>query len=508
MSRRQDSTKRASIREIKDAACGQWNDILQDAGLPMDCLDNRGWPCPLCGGDDRYNAATDVNDTGAVFCRRCFNKSSKISPSDGIATVSWLRETTNREAADWVAERLGLIRDDENASIVESVNIIDAVCSDKRMPIDAFKRFGVKNAMRGRNRYSVARVDVYNAAGTVHSHFDLWPGDKGKFKHGKGSSGMFFPGRLPQPGETWLLVEGVKDAAALVGLGFNAAGMPTNKLAAKYAGLFAGVDVVIIHDLDTAGVSGSEYSAGNLAGIASSVAVARLPGQLKERQGADVRDVLRIPNGEGLVRNAIESATAWKPSSVNDHADERPELFITMNEAEVTEQVVRYLGRLGWDSPWIKPVVRDHVQVFVRGGVLVHAVESDEVGAGGRLTVRDMPSCIVRERITQACNLLIEKEVHDDIEVLAARPPGWLIDAVYRRGTYGGAVRPLSGIIESPTIRVDGSILQSPGYDPETSLIFRPTVNFPTVPESPANELRSLETKNRRWIGNPRIRGA
>lgn len=335
------SNRRPSIAEVKAAARGHWLSILQDAGLPADCLSGRGQPCPKCGGEDRFGVDKNVGDNGAVFCRHCFTKSSTIKPGDGVASVAWLRDTSNGEASKWIADRLGL-----TGKPAEAVDIIKATCIDKRMPIDKFKLFGVTEAQRGQSpqRFSVCRIDVYNDAGRVHSHFDLWPGDKGRCKRGKGNAGMFFPGRLPEAGETWLLVEGVKDAAALMGLGFNAAGMPTNKLATKYARLFVGVDIIIVHDLDSAGVRGADYTAGNLSGIASSVAVARMPGAIVEKNGDDVRDVLRKPDGEKNVRDAIETATPWKPNPENEQADERPEIIVTMNEAAVTDDVVRYLG--------------------------------------------------------------------------------------------------------------------------------------------------------------------
>ncbi|MFN7891057.1 MAG: primase-helicase zinc-binding domain-containing protein [Pirellula sp.] len=472
------------IQEVKAAAIGQWVDILIDAGLPAECLEPGGHPCPSCGGNDRFSAAKDVNDTGAVFCRHCFNKASTIKPGDGVATVAWLKKTTNGEATKWIADRLGM----NGLLTAEPVDIITATCLDKRMPIEAFKLFGVKEGQRGRDRFAVCRVDLYNEAGVVHSHFDLWPGDKGRVKSGKGNSGLFFPGRLPAAGETWLAVEGVKDAAALVGLGYNAFGYCGNKLASKYARLLEGVDVVVVPDLDTAGMLGSDHTAGVLSGIASSVAIARMPGVIKDKSGDDVRDVLRKPDGEKNVRDAITNAVAWKPNPADRDDDKRPEVIVSMNEAAVTDEVVRYLGKLGWDSPWINAKCSEAVRLFVRGGVLVHAIESEDVDAEGRLVVRDLPPCLVRERITQACKLLTEKETEDEVEITPIRPPNWLIDAVYRRGSYGGMVRPLSGIIESPTIRVDGSIVQTPGYDQRTGLIFRSSISFPPVQESPARD--------------------
>ena len=80
---------------------------------------------------------------------------------------------------------------------------------------------------------TVARVPVYDGNGDEFSYFDLAPRKKGLAKPGKGTAGMFFPGRLPKPGESWLLGEGVKDPAALVGMGYLAAGMPGSSLSQK-----------------------------------------------------------------------------------------------------------------------------------------------------------------------------------------------------------------------------------------------------------------------------------
>lgn len=47
----------------------------------------------------------------------------------------------------------------------------------------------------------------------------------------------------------------------------------------------------------------------------------------------------------------------------------------------------------------------------------------------------------------------------------------------------------LLGVIEAPTIRPDGSILQTPGYDPDSCLYFDPgATEFPAIPEQPTRE--------------------
>lgn len=44
-------------------------------------------------------------------------------------------------------------------------------------------------------------------------------------------------------------------------------------------------------------------------------------------------------------------------------------------------------------------------------------------------------------------------------------------------------------MIETPTLRQDGSILQKPGYDPSSRLLFQPGENiFPAIPQEPTKE--------------------
>lgn len=480
------------IQTIKQAACGRWLDVLTAAGIPSDLLDGRPHPCPKrclpeSGGKDRFNATKTVAETGAVFCRRCFNKASAVRPGDGIATVAWFTDSTNGEAAKFIADYLGLSTAKPDGA-KKRRSIIESVATDKRMPLEAFLLFAPEPATRGREERPVARVPVYNEAGEVHSHYDLAPRCKGWFKRGKGSSGIFFPGRVPNDGETWLLVEGVKDAAALIGLGFNAAGMPSSFLADKYARLFNGVDVVCVPDLDTPGQHGAKRTGGNLVGIAASVRIARLPGEVRASKGDDVRDVLRRADGESLVRDAIDNAAMWEPDANETKQDGRPEVMVTLTEGFVADQVVSHVGSLGWKTDWIPEPIRESVKLFVRGGVLVHTIEGEDPSNRGRLNIRPVPACITRERITQACQLMVEQASGEDVEIVPTRPPKWLIDAVHYRGYFAGKVKPLAGIIHSPTIRPDGSIVQCAGYDDATGLLYQPTANFPEVPDKPTRD--------------------
>jgi hypothetical protein len=207
-----------------------------------------------------------------------------------------------QDACATIAEYLGLADDGD---------IVAAVAKAKHMPLEAFRQFGAKPAKRG--KLTVARVPLYDHQGEQHSYFDLTPRGKGWCKKGTGNAGMFFPGRLPRPGETWLLAEGVKDPAALVGLGYLAAGMWNCTLSRKYVRLFTGCHIVLVPDLDRAGVDGAATSGSHLSKTAASVRVAHLPGEIVESGGADVRDVLAKIDGETLVREVINNAVEWQP---------------------------------------------------------------------------------------------------------------------------------------------------------------------------------------------------
>jgi hypothetical protein len=110
-------------------------------------------------------------------------------------------------------------------------------------------------------------IPVFGSDGKQCSSFYIsTDGTKGKVAKDK-SAGLFLPviagaPRLPQPGETWLLPEGCKDPAALWSLGLLACGLNTSSMAAKFARLFRGVDVVRIPDRDKAGETVPEQPGG------------------------------------------------------------------------------------------------------------------------------------------------------------------------------------------------------------------------------------------------------
>jgi hypothetical protein len=345
------------------------------------------------------------------------------------------------------------------------------------------------------------KIPVYSLVGgelQITSHFSLGSRNKGYHEKGKKEPGLFLPGRSPKPGETWLIVEGVKDAATLHHLGYHAAGLPTCQMARYHVEFFRGVHVIIVPDLDSAGQKGAERTGGLLYGVAASIRVAKLLGEYKDSNGDDVRDVYNRGAGEQLVRDAIETATTWEPSAIGeaDEDDQRPTLLLSVaNEASITYKVLQYLGQLGWNTPWLHHNDLERCKIYQRGGVLVDAVRCDGRKKGslsispGTVLIRQIPAAILRERIGQAV-VLLRKQVmpSQDISEVPTAPPKHLIDSILQRHQYDGLLKVLHGVVTSPTLRPNGSVLQSPGYDSDTGLLYHPSGSFPKVPQQCSRE--------------------
>src|SRR5262249_48617987 len=66
-------------------------------------------------------------------------------------------------------------------------------------------------------------------------------------------------------------------------------------------------------------------------------------------------------------------------------------------------------------------------------------------------------------------------------------PPAWAVQALAARGQWPG-LRMLEGIVEAPALRLDGTVLDTPGYDVDTGLLFEPTIDFGAIPQSPTRD--------------------
>jgi hypothetical protein len=268
-------------------------------------------PCIGCASSDAFRLH---QQTGVGHCYSCQGKWSPFQVAESVLK--------DRDQAKTLLIEMGVFERSPSDTAPPS-DAIAAIARQKGITPESLRAFGAQAVAP-----SKIQLPAYGPDGKVCTSFTLSVnGAKGLFEKGK-RAGLFFPHvdgkvRLPQPSEVWHIVEGPKDAAALHGLGLLACGLNTNRLASKFARLFAGVQIIYIPDRDRAGEYGAEFSARILHGVAKSMRIAVLPAEFKESHGEDVRDVLRRPNGREMVLQAI--ADARQPDGWDaDSADEAP----------------------------------------------------------------------------------------------------------------------------------------------------------------------------------------
>lgn len=134
-----------------------------------------------------------------------------------------------------------------------------------------------------------------------------------------------------------------------------------------------------------------------------------------------------------------------------------------------------------------KALVPD-AELFQRAGALTHVIraQKDEfpgVSAGSPVT-RNAPLSWLTDRVSRLARCIkwngsIQKYVH-------VSPPSAQVRAVLERGSWSG-IRTLRGLLEAPSLRPDGSVIQDAGYDAATGFLFEPNADYPRVPDAPTH---------------------
>lgn len=148
-----------------------------------------------------------------------------------------------------------------------------------------------------------------------------------------------------------------------------------------------------------------------------------------------------------------------------------PRLHENTNEAEEA------LSRL--DAPHVYTRARGLVVVAREGARPIPGVRRDP----GAPFIHPLAPAAVREHLSRAASWLTwSRWTKGWVESL---PPNPVVAALAARGAWPRLL-PLTGIVEAPTMRPDGSILDRPGYDEATGLLFDPRgVAYPAIPSSP-----------------------
>jgi hypothetical protein len=218
--------------------------------------------------------------------------------------------------------------------------------------------------------------------------------------------------------------------------------------------------------------------------------------QTLAKQGADVR-IVRLPPGQvgadgksakvGLDDYLVDHDPdafralmdkAELPEPPTPPKSDRPQIVITTEEHEVNAEAVKALGH--------------DVTIYQRANSLVRIVRDSSPAAKGirrplAPRIEALPQPILRERLAANACWVTFKEIKEETVEVPARPPAWCVAAVHARSEWA-SIRHLEAVVEYPVLRPDGTILCSPGYDPETGLLLEPMGQLPPILDQPTRD--------------------
>lgn len=274
--------------EVKRAATRQWQDILVSVGgLPSDYFTTKERDCPRCGGSTRFRVMDA--DQGAVRCNNCFREKC----GDGFAAIGWLLGVSFPEAVRLVADHLGIASEStDSPTAPKPIDLLQLLANVKGCTREGLAEYG------GEVHGDCVVFPCYGPDKLQCSTFTIWPkapkgskGLKGILAKGK-PSGIFLPFmdqgvHFPQPGETWIVCEGCKDAAAWYSLGYHAAGVNGEDLVRqKFVPLFRDVHVILAPDRTEQAERLAHDSAARLYGVSASVRICQLPLKIATKEGS------------------------------------------------------------------------------------------------------------------------------------------------------------------------------------------------------------------------------
>ena len=138
-----------------------------------------------------------------------------------------------------------------------------------------------------------------------------------------------------------------------------------------------------------------------------------------------------------------------------------------------------------------KALIEQGVDIFQRGSFIVRPAAATVVIRGGaeidsEQLFQVQPS-EMREHMTTAASFL-RYDARNSAWKLTNCPDDVARNYLERRGRW--CLRFLHGIVTAPTLRADGTVLDRPGYDEATGLLFNPpsAVEFPAIPDNPTRE--------------------
>ena len=160
----------------------------------------------------------------------------------------------------------------------------------------------------------------------------------------------------------------------------------------------------------------------------------------------------------------------WTPPSL-------PVIFVSTTEYETNDEAIKALPQTESLSA--------QLEARHSGSGSQERQQFCDSTAGRTPIIRPMQSARLREDLTRVA-LWQKAKLDRNGDPIAewTHPPDWCVAAIMVREEW--PFRYLVGIVEVPTLRPDGSIIEQPGFDQATGLLYVPNGSFPPVPAQPS----------------------
>lgn len=316
------------IADLRRMSQGRWRAILQDAGIPSECLDGRkGRPCPKCGGRDRFAPMSDLPERGAVLCRHCFNGSTDPKAGDGIQSLQWWLGFDTAQAIRWLRAWLGL---DDTRHLSRVVASMPTIATPKPVQSESDRlRIGLMADVCRRNLTNQGREHLAKQLGVVPESLGrlqvgwcaslcayTWPmrdgsgnivgirlrdPNTGSKRSVQGSAaGLFYDpdqfANIESGARVWI-AEGASDTAALLSVGLDAIGIPSAKSGGdqllELGRRILPSEIVIVADGDSAGIDSARLLRSELV-IVAGVRTIQPPNGIKDAREWINRSASRV----------------------------------------------------------------------------------------------------------------------------------------------------------------------------------------------------------------------
>ncbi len=220
------------IREVKQKANGQWQNILSNLGAEVPL--NTHTACPACGGKDRFRF-DNKGDNGTFICNQC-------GSGDGLDLVQRVLGGSVTEAAYEVAGMIGIDTRSDNPPAYRSHEVkaqqdvlkAQQAQNQANEQIEKHKRFTerysrtIANAKQGESEYLKAKgfdsttvtlltdgsliIPLMDADGTITAAQTIKPNGEKRLLLDSAKNGSYYPINEPVNAPTVIIAEGLATA--------------------------------------------------------------------------------------------------------------------------------------------------------------------------------------------------------------------------------------------------------------------------------------------------------